>query len=102
MTRQQTGSSAPAHGLKLVISAAAVAATLGGWGILTTLNPAAAETDAQSAWLREQPPIPTLVPLVGMPASDVAAQAPAHGLRQVSSPPVTTRPAAVTFTRSSR
>jgi hypothetical protein len=101
MIRQRTASSTPAQGLKLILSAAAVAATLGGWAALTTATPPAAETSSPPTSLLEQPPIPTLVPLAGARASDTALVA-APALRQVSSPPVTNRPAPVTLTRSSR
>ena len=102
MTRQHTVASAPAEGLKMVVSAAAGALTLGGWAALTAASTPASTADAPPPVLLEQQPIPTLVPLVGVPASDVAAHGAAPALREVSAPPVTTRPAPVTFTRSSR
>lgn len=88
MRRQHDTAGAPAQGLKMIISAAALAAALGGWAALTAQGPApATRLDAPDAAL---PPIPTLVPLVGTDG----------GLPPRVSPAA--RPAPLAITRSSR
>ncbi|NCC35527.1 MAG: hypothetical protein EOM24_26475 [Chloroflexia bacterium] len=99
------------QGIKLMISAAALAATLGGWATLSSqatpemvAAPVAAVVSAPPAWLLNPPPIPTLQAIGTTPAT---AQAPvtqpvvdAPALREVVAVPA--RPAPVTTTRSSR
>lgn len=89
------------QGVKLTITVAAVAATLGGWAALapqtgadsaTTAVPAAAAAGAPE-WLAAPPPIPTLAPVTGL------AEAP-RPPAVVAAP--LTRPAPLTVTRSSR
>jgi hypothetical protein len=121
MTRHPASKDSKIQSIKLVISAAAVATTLGGWVALTAGEaplarvagqPApAAVAAAPPAWLLAPPPIPALPEVAalavngtGSPpqmlaAAPVAAAAP---LRAVSAPPAPARPAPITVTRSSR
>lgn len=99
---------------KLVISAAALAATIGGWAVLST-QPApgvvgtsdVAVVSPPPDWLLMPPSIPTLQPVVGtisevqVPIAPApVSTAPAPALREVTVPPA--RPAPVTVTQSSR
>lgn len=107
--------------LKLVISAASVAATLAGWALLAGhATPATAQTELPAgaavvapppAWLAEPPVIPTLQPLTALAQPGEAAgfqNTNPPALREVSAPvtvnpPVQAqRPAPVVVTRSSR
>ncbi len=111
--------------MKLLISTAALAATLDGWALLAahdqglaaapapnTGAPAAVAAGgaAASGYLLDRPPIPTVVPVPGaiprsappsqpaaraLPAAPPPAQVPRPALRKVSPPPVA-------VTRSSR
>lgn len=126
MTRKINHARRPAQGLKFVISAAAVAATLGGWAALShqtpQSNPVSAAASAPAvvgtppAWLLEAPAIPTSPPvteLVTNTGTALVAQAPtaaapvaapavvAPQLRAVNAQPAAP-PAPVTSTRSSR
>jgi hypothetical protein len=105
MTRKHTPARAPAHGLKMAIGAAAIAATLGGWAALAAEGTptTAAEVAAPPDWLLEPPPIPTLLPVADLPqrGPDAGAVAPAPALGEVSAPPLA-RPRPVAITRSSR
>lgn len=98
MSRKASAGRPENQGLKLLISAVAVGATLGGWVALsapaTTANaPApAAVAGAAPAWLLEPPDIPTLAPVTAA----TAPQPPA--LRAV----LPARPVPITLTRSSR
>lgn len=93
--------------LKLLIGAASLAATIGGWAAFTAQTPApasltpAAVVAPPPAWLSE--PLPTVAPLAtgGGSAPAVAAAPAAAPLRQVSAPPAV-QPAPITSTRSSR
>jgi len=103
-----------APGVKLLISAAALAATLGGWTRLAAIHggtappasgPAMASSDQLSAALGVEP-LPTLVPLVTAPTDNGASQVtrpqgPARS--QATAPTVPARrPQPLAFTRSSR
>jgi hypothetical protein len=100
MSRKAIPSRTQNQGLKLLISAAAVTATIGGWAALsapapTASAPAAAEVaGAVPAWLLEPPRIPTL-------AAGSAAPAPQPQTPAVRAP-LPVRPAPITNTRSSR
>jgi hypothetical protein len=89
------------QGVKLAITVAAVAATLGGWVALaprsgadsTAVTVPAAATAGAPAWLAAPPPIPTLAPVTGL------AEAPRRpAVVAVPAP----RPAPLVVTRSSR
>ncbi len=119
MTRQPASTRIKTRSIKLVISAAAVATTLGGWVALTVgeaVPARAADLPAPAAasppaWLLAPPQIPTL-PEVAALAVDGVARAPqarpaahveaAAPLRAVSAPPAPARPVPITVTRSSR
>ncbi|PDV99660.1 hypothetical protein [Candidatus Chloroploca asiatica] len=101
------------QGVKLMISAAALAATLGGWATLSSqatpemvAAPVAAVVSAPPAWLLNPPPIPTLQAIgttpaaVQVPGTQPVVVAPAPALREVVVAPA--RPAPVTTTQSSR
>lgn len=105
-----------APGVKLLISAAALAATLGGWTRLAAIHggtappapppgPTMASADQLPAASGVEP-LPTLVPLVTPPMDNGASpvtrpQVPARS--QASAPPVPARrPQPLAFTRSSR
>lgn len=84
MKQRSTPARTPAQTLKLVISAASVAATLAGWALLATQNipvitqtepspdaalavtPPPAAVAPPPAWLSEPPVIPTLPPLIAV------------------------------------
>ncbi len=100
--------------MKLLISAAALAATLAGWTRLAAIHggttppasgPATAPSEQLSAALRVEP-LPTLVPLVTAPTDNGTSpvtrpQGPARG--QITAPTVPARrPQPLAFTRSSR
>lgn len=121
MTRRVTPARTPTQTLKLVISAASVAATLAGWALLATHNaPATTQTEPSAgsavvapppAWLAEPPVIPTLQPLTALVQPGEAAgfqSANSPALREVTAPvtvnpPVQAqRPAPVVVSRSSR
>jgi hypothetical protein len=121
MTSRTSTPRLSAQTLKLVISAASVAATLVGWALLAAPNtPATVQTESPAgaavtapppAWLAEPPIIPTLQPLTGVaqPADTAGFQiANPPALREVSAPvsvnPLVQaqRPAPVVVTRSSR
>lgn len=119
MSRQPASADTRTRSIKLAISAAAVAATLGGWAALTVGEaapaavaglPAHAMAASPPAWLLAPPPIPAL-PEVAALATDGAGGAPlarpdpvdaVAPLRAVSAPPAPARPAPITVTRSSR
>lgn len=104
MSHQRPQAASATQGLKTLISALAVAATLGGWAALArTDSPPAAAGLAVPAGPDGPAPLPTLAPLASTSSSDVAAGGPAAppALRDVSAPPHV-RPDAITFTRSSR
>lgn len=91
-------------GLKSLLSAAAVAATLGGWTALSIGNPPPAPEVVVPQAQVELPPIPTIVPLLATTIDDhtasTARQVPE--LRDVNVPPAVSRPAPIVITRSSR
>lgn len=109
-----------AHGAKMLITSAALAATIGGWALLTTheasavvkVNQALAPTAPAQSLALDLPPIPTLVPpqhivVQNSPAQATSGQPPV--LREVSAPPMAAglpvqgqAPASVTVTQSSR
>jgi hypothetical protein len=121
MSRQPASTDLRTRSIKLVISAAAVATTLGGWGALTVGEaaqarvaglPATAAAASPPVWLLAPPPIPALPEVAALAtggtgsapqaraAAPVAAAAP---LRTVSAPPAApVRPVPITITRSSR
>ncbi|MCG8348593.1 MAG: hypothetical protein MI924_12550 [Chloroflexales bacterium] len=114
-------------GTKMLISASALAATLGGWALFTLadndntteasvpqpviINTAPAPT--QPNLTLDLAPIPTVVPPLNLPPIPVQnppaappavapPAAPPPALREVSPPPAPVQPAPVTTTRSSR
>lgn len=91
-----------AHGLKLAIGAAALAATVGGWAALAPQTPPATlpapATASAPEWLLAPPPVPTLAPVASL---DGAPAAPAPRQPAVAAAPAF-RPAPLTVTRSSR
>ncbi len=109
MTASRPSKPAGAPGVKTFITAASLAATLGGWALLT-LKPSAAADAAtptgvppaptRSVVTLNLPPLPTLVPapdlpapvIGGLPSAPMEAGAPAGqpALRQVSAPPPVT------------
>ena len=99
---KRPGSAAP--GIKLLISAAALAGTIGGWALFTLKQEAAALMAPPTNVVLQLPPMPTLV--ARSAAAGVApvaqASAPAPRLRQVSAPAFSSAPVPVTVTRSSR
>lgn len=119
MSRQHTNSRPKTWSIKVVIGAAAVATTLGGWAALAAKETAPVQAASQTApaasappaWLLTPPPIPALPEVASLtadgaagtaetrPAASAVAEAP---LRVVSAPPAATRPAPITVTRSSR
>jgi hypothetical protein len=99
---KRPGSAAP--GIKILISAAALASTIGGWALFTFKQEAATLATPPSLAL-ELAPLPTLVARSSMPevaAVGQSAAAPAPALRRVSAPAFSSAPAPVTVTRSSR
>ncbi len=111
--------------VKLLLTAASLTATLGGWAVLAADPPPAPLPPAPLAVALPAPtqaptlePWPTLVPLLSVdnsvqagppaPVVQVAAPAPTPSLRVVTAPPVVAppvvipRPAAIARTRSSR
>jgi hypothetical protein len=106
MTRQRTPSRNRARELKMVLSAAAVAATLGGWAALAAdTPPTTAVAAAPQSQQLELPPAPTVVPLTGEATANPEAAQPApqpQVLRDVSAPPAASWPAPIASTRSSR
>jgi hypothetical protein len=88
MTPSRPPRRTPAPGLKSLISAAAVAVTLGGWAVIARADPAPAPEAARVEVSESLPPIPTIVPLGNAPAARPA--------------PAPARPAPITVTRSSR
>jgi len=99
---KRPGSAAP--GIKLLISAAALAGTIGGWALFTLKQEAAALATTPPSLALELPPLPTLVARSSAPevAAVGQAAAPAPALRRVSAPAFSSAPAPVTITRSSR
>jgi hypothetical protein len=85
MTQPRPPRRTSAPGLKTLISAAAVAATLGGWAVIARADPAPASEAAPVVVSESLPPIPTIVPLGNAPIAPAAA-----------------RPIPITVTRSSR
>jgi hypothetical protein len=87
-----------------LITAAALAGTLGGWALFTLKQEAAALMAPPTSVVLQLPPMPTLIARsVAAGVAPVAqAAAPAPRLRQVSAPAFSSAPAPVTVTRSSR
>jgi hypothetical protein len=112
MTTPRSPRPTGAPGVRHLLTAASLAATLSGWALFTAAQPPQASATLQApaaavaapppGWLSAPPPLPTLVTVatVDAPAAPVAAPAApvAAPLRQLSAPP----PAPVTTTRSSR
>lgn len=98
------------QGLKALIGALSVAATLGGWAALAEgprADSAAAATAAAPVaaapapdWLLAPPPIPTLAPVAGL--ADQPAPAAAAPQQPAVAPAPTAQPAPLIVTRSSR
>jgi hypothetical protein len=101
--------SSDAPGVKTLIAAASLAATLGGWALLSAKEaqpaaqssalPAAPQTASQAASQAEAPtrlinlaPLPTLVPLV--PHSQLVTAANATASRSIAQPAAPVQPAA--------
>lgn len=104
MARQRKAAASPAGNLKALISAAAVAATLGGWAALAPRPTAEPQVAPAAELAQPAAPLPTLVPLEGaspQAGSPLPAE-PSPALREVSAPPAPARPAPITTTRSSR
>ena len=100
---KRPGSAAP--GIKLLISAAALAGTIGGWALFTLKQEAAALMAPPPSLALALAPLPTLVARSSVPevaAVGQAVAAPAPALRRVSAPAFSSAPAPVTITRSSR
>jgi hypothetical protein len=92
-----------AQGLRALISAAALAATLGGWAVFS-LEQALAARRTPAGLALQLPPMPTLVSPPNLPAAAASSQpATASSLRRVSLPAAPSgAPAPVVSTRSSR
>jgi hypothetical protein len=114
-TYKMNPSRSGAPGVKMLITAASLAATLGGWAVFayTEARPITSQPQPAVIALASRasvtalnlPPMPTLVPLpdpsaiaAGSQSSAAPAAPPAPTLRVVSAPP----PAPVTLTQSSR
>ena len=103
MTSSHPAKPSGAPGIKILVTAASVAATVGGWALLTAKQ-AQAQSQSASAALPvtapaaalNLPPLPTIVPPPAQSAPQAApfgggaaaAAAPAPALRVVSAPPV--------------
>jgi hypothetical protein len=103
-TRPAKRPASAAPGVKALITAAALAGTLGGWALFTIKQEATALMAPPTSVVLQLPPMPTLV--ARFDAAGVApvaqAAAPAPRLRQVSAPALSSSPSPVTVTRSSR
>lgn len=94
----RTAGARASSGANLLITAGALAATLGGWYVLANAEQPAAQSGGVPAAQAELAPVPTLVPPPDIGALPAQPAPPAAGrsLRSVS------RPAPVARTRSSR